>query len=107
MDFGDEFLEQEGARMFRSLIGGLLYIANQTRMDVSFPVNFLSRFMQRPTALHWKYALKVLNYLYYTRKRKAYLGRIGNTGLEARGSGKDHWRFRGDAALGFQNRGEC
>ena len=83
LDFGDDFLSREEATMYRSLVGGLLYIANQTRPDASFPVNFLSRFMQRPTRLHLRYAMKVLGYLYFTKEKKIYLGRLNDRGMEA------------------------
>lgn len=83
IDSGEKYLGPTETTMYRSLVGGLLYVANQTRMDLSFPVNYLSRFMQKPTEMHWNMAMKVLNYLYFTRTRKLYLGKLNEKGLEA------------------------
>lgn len=79
IDFGEEKLTGEYATKYKSLIGGLLYVANQTRPDVTFPVNFMSRFMKEPTELHLKYAKRILQYLYATRTRRLYLGKLDET----------------------------
>lgn len=55
---------------YRNLIGALLYISTGTRPDISFSVNYLSRFQNCYNETHFKYALRILNYLYYTRKLK-------------------------------------
>lgn len=55
---------------YRNLIGTLLYIANGTRPDISFSVNYLSRFQQSYCETHYRYALRVLKYLYHTRSLK-------------------------------------
>ena len=47
---GDEEVDQ---RIYRSLVGSLLYLAKQTRPDIMFTVNFLSRHMNAPTNQHW------------------------------------------------------
>lgn len=52
---------------YRNLIGALLYIANGTRPDISFAVNYLSRYQNCFSDTHYKYALRVLKYLYHTR----------------------------------------
>ena len=36
-------------RLYRSLVGSLLYIAKQTRPDIVWIVNVLSRFMDKPS----------------------------------------------------------
>jgi len=56
--------------MYRNLIGALLYIALGTRSDVAFSVNYLSRFQICYDETHFKYALRVLKYLYSTRNLK-------------------------------------
>ena len=47
----------------RELIGCLLYLARQTRPDISFAVNELCRFISDPSKMHWKAASRVLRYL--------------------------------------------
>lgn len=48
---------------YRDLIGALLYISSGTRPDISFCVNYLSRFQNCYDNTHYKYALRVLKYL--------------------------------------------
>lgn len=52
---------------YRNIIGALLYISTGTRPDISFSVNYLSRFQNCYNSTHFKYALRVLKYLYSTR----------------------------------------
>ena len=47
---GDEKMEQ---RIYRRLVGSLLYQAKQTRPDIMFIFNILSRQMNAPTNHHW------------------------------------------------------
>ena len=47
---GDKEVDQ---RIHRSLVGSLLYLAKQTRPDIMFTVNILSRHMNAPTNQHW------------------------------------------------------
>ena len=54
---------------YRNLIGALLHISSGTRSDISYSVNYLSRF-QNCYETHFKYALRVLKYLYLTRDLK-------------------------------------
>ena len=53
---------------YRNLIGALLYISSGTRPDISYSVNYLSRFQNCYTETHWKYALRILKYLYLTKE---------------------------------------
>ena len=46
---------------FRNLIGALLYISSETRLDISYSVNYLSRFQNCYNESHYKYALRVLD----------------------------------------------
>ena len=55
---------------FRNLIGALLYISIGTRPDISYSVNYLSRFQNYCDETHFKYALRILKYLYFTRDLK-------------------------------------
>lgn len=47
---------------YRRLLGKLLYL-NCTRPDISFAVNHLSQFVQRPRKEHWEGALQIVRYL--------------------------------------------
>lgn len=62
--------EVEEKLKYRNLIGALLYIGSGTRPDISFAVNYLSRFQNCYDHTHFKYALRVLKYLYHTRSIK-------------------------------------
>lgn len=64
---------------FRNLIGALLYISSGTRPDISFSVNYLSRFQNSYDDTHYKYALRVLKYLILTKNMKLTYCRNNNS----------------------------
>ena len=49
---------------YQSLVGSLLYLALNTRIDVCYAVNQLSSFNKEPDKAKFKIALRVLRYLY-------------------------------------------
>ena len=55
---------------YRNLIGALLYISSGTRPDITFCVNYLSRFQNCYDGTHYKYCLRILKYLYLTKNLK-------------------------------------
>lgn len=55
---------------YRNLIGALLYISANTRLDVNYSANYLSRFQNCYNESHYRYALRTLKYLYLTRELK-------------------------------------
>jgi hypothetical protein len=55
---------------FRQLVGCLLYISICSRPDISFSVNFFSRFMNSYTEEHFNLLKRVLIYLYHTKDLK-------------------------------------
>ena len=57
----------ESGAPYRELVGSLLYLAHCTRPDIAHSVGMLSRFVQKPTANHWKAGKDVLRYLAGTR----------------------------------------
>lgn len=48
---------------FRELLGSLMYLYIGTRPDLSFAIQFLSRYQANPGRAHWNAALHVLRYL--------------------------------------------
>lgn len=64
---------------YRNLIGALLYISSGTRPDISFSVNYLSRFQNCYDDTHYKYALRVLKYLILTKNLKLIFRKNENT----------------------------
>lgn len=64
--------EQETREMedkpYRELVGGLIYLANATRPDLSFAASVLSRFCSKPGIVHWQLAKRVLRYIKGTLK---------------------------------------
>ena len=51
---------------FREVVGSLMWIANQTRPDISNAVRAVARHPHEPKKSHWKAAQKILNYLLET-----------------------------------------
>ena len=49
-------------RIYRSLVGSLLYLAKHTRSDIMFTVNILSRHVNAPTNQHWMCGKRLLRY---------------------------------------------
>jgi len=52
---------------YLSVIGALIYLANQTRPDIAFAVNLLARHSAAPTKRHWTRAKHILRYLNGTK----------------------------------------
>lgn len=48
---------------YRDVVGSLLYPATISRPDISFTVNYLSRFCSKPMKSHWKMVNRVFAYL--------------------------------------------
>ena len=69
LDSNDRSLkEDEGAGdvPFREVVGSLMWIASQTRADISNAVRAVARHSHEPKKSHWKAAQKILNYLLET-----------------------------------------
>ena len=60
---GTEEALQMQSLPYRELIGTLLWIANETRPDISYAVGTLAKYTNNPAELHWKALLRVLGYL--------------------------------------------
>ena len=68
-DEKSEKLNEEEHHKYRSLIGKLLHIANNVRLDISFAVSILSRHLQTPRKCHLAAAQRVLQYLIQTKNK--------------------------------------
>ncbi|XP_074341891.1 secreted RxLR effector protein 161-like [Apium graveolens] len=67
MDPKEQISKDEGGRvvdatMYKSLVGGLRYLVN-TQPDIAFSVKIVSRYMERPTALHLNAMKRILRYV--------------------------------------------
>jgi hypothetical protein len=68
------------ATQYRSIVGSLRYLVN-SRLDLSFSVGYVSRFMEAPTTEHLTAVKRILRYVagtlrygcYYQREKKAKL----------------------------------
>ncbi|CAB1102064.1 unnamed protein product [Ectocarpus sp. CCAP 1310/34] len=58
--------EKAGDLPFREVAGSLMWIANQTRPDISNAVRVVARHSRKPKKSHWKADQKILNYLMET-----------------------------------------
>ena len=58
----DDGKERADPKVYRSLIGSLLYLA-ASRPDIMFTVSLLSRYMQSPNTKHFGAAKRVLRYI--------------------------------------------
>ncbi len=96
---------------YRSILGSLYYLANMTRPDILFAVNYLSRSQASPTRLHQKLLTLVLRYVFSTtglalsfrhRHRETYqhmwtpiLGRshLHHSGAQAGVGSRNKWSY--------------
>ncbi|KAI0992005.1 hypothetical protein K3495_g16181, partial [Podosphaera aphanis] len=63
MDSNDQQCSQGEKTEYNSCIGGLQYLANNTRPDIAFAVNHLARFLVNPSKEHSLAARRVLRYI--------------------------------------------
>lgn len=66
----EQAMEVDENIKYRNIIGELLYISTGTRPDVAYSVNYLSRYQSCYNQTHYKYAMRVLKYLYKTKDLK-------------------------------------
>ena len=58
----DRRKEEENSSQFRNLIGSLRYLV-YTRSDITYSVNYLSKFMNEPDSEHMNAAKRILRYI--------------------------------------------
>lgn len=78
LDVGYRKIKDESCKIeknkYQKLIGALIYIATNTRVDIAASVSILSRKMNCPTELDWLEAKRVIRYLKGTKNLKLTLG---------------------------------
>eukprot|EP00798_Chlamydomonas_sp_ICE-L_P000410 gene410-biopygen143 len=74
-------LSQKDAGDFASLIGSLLYLANCTRLDISYAVGIMARHMRTPHFAHLKSAKHLLKYCIVTQDLGLSFGSDVSSGL--------------------------
>jgi hypothetical protein len=72
----------EDPSLYRSIVGSLQYLS-LTRPDVSFAVNKVCQFLQRPTINHWTAVKRILRYLKHTLFHGLFLRRNSPNQLHA------------------------
>lgn len=63
MEPSDNKCSTQSKTEYNSVIGGLQYLANNTRPDITHSVNHLARFLSNPSEEHYKAARRVLRYI--------------------------------------------
>nr|GEX43021.1 retrotransposon-related protein [Tanacetum cinerariifolium] len=67
--------------LYKSLVGSLMYITT-TRPDIQFVVSYISRFVSKPTEVHFAAAKRVLRYLQGTLDYGIWYKRGGDGRME-------------------------
>ena len=70
----DTLLDEDGTKLYQSMLGSLLYLSRTTRWDISYAVLQLTRATSKPSTVHLKKAKHVLRYL------KGYRNSTSSTG---------------------------
>ena len=60
--------EEVGVFPYREAIGSIMYLMLMTRPDLAASVQILSRFMEKPTRVHWEAIKRVLRYIQGTKE---------------------------------------
>nr|KYP50175.1 Copia protein [Cajanus cajan] len=76
----DDGAPDADASRYRSLIGSLLYLT-ATRPDIMYVVSLLSRFMQKPSQIHFGAAKRILRYLQGTKEFGIWYKTMTNSSL--------------------------
>ncbi|MBW0542359.1 hypothetical protein O181_082074 [Austropuccinia psidii MF-1] len=95
-------------------IGMLLYIAQGSRPDISYAVNYLARFSLGPTSSHWDALRHLIGYLRFTQHEGILLSKCAETSIrcyvdanwggEANRSTHGYILFHGDNPIAWQSK---
>lgn len=75
----EEEEEYEDKKRYLTAVGALLYLATNTRPDISFAVSVLARHSQRPAKRHWNGVKHLFKYLRGTEDLGLHFTKSGNT----------------------------
>lgn len=74
--------EREMARIpYQEAVGGLLYLSQCTRPDISYAVHTVSKFNANPGKQHWEAVKRIMRYLKGTSTAKLMYSKSGNSNL--------------------------
>ena len=73
----------EDNKLFREVVGALLYLSSQSRPDIAFSVGYLGRKLNNPTTIDWQIVKRLLRYLVGTRDLGIVYSNKGSRRLEA------------------------
>jgi len=59
----EDVKEKKRVHPYRKLVGCLSYVAMVSRPDLCYAVNYLSRFQENPTDIHWNHLKRILRYI--------------------------------------------
>ena len=79
-EFDQEEVEVE--EPFRSLVGHLMWLANQTRPDILNAVRAVARYSHSPKLVYWKAALHILQYIRLTSGHGITFQRVMGSGVD-------------------------
>jgi hypothetical protein len=105
----DNFLEGDDITVYRQIVGSTIFLANNTRPDISYTVGQLARFMSKPAMIHYQYSKILLRYLNGTREvgitysnRRGQLPRSYNVWTDATwGTEEDRVSFQGMVVIRY------
>ncbi|TPX42715.1 hypothetical protein SeMB42_g05018 [Synchytrium endobioticum] len=78
-----ELLSDTAKRLYQALIGALLWIATNTRPDISAVVGLAAQSVSKPTTYNWESATNIVRYLKGTIKDRLVLGGADTNALMA------------------------
>jgi hypothetical protein len=85
----DSTAEEVNATQYRRLVGNLHYLTH-TWPDLEFSVDYVSRFLQRPTTEHQQAVKKIIRYVVGTLDHGLYYSRFPGEAHLVRYSNNDH-----------------
>ena len=48
---------------YRQAVGSILFLSQVTRPDIAYAVNFASRYLAKPTKVHWNLVKRIIRYI--------------------------------------------